>query len=309
MSKLMYETLVSTNQTMAPHYIRHKANVVCCNCGGLGHVYARCNHPVTSYGVICYRIVYNDQENTLAPEYLMVQRKDSLSYVEFMRGKYDLQNISYMMSLFTNMTEDERQSVLREDFDTLWTTLWSSNSKNFVKEYNQSKDKFRKLKEGYLLKTVNSDVIQVSLTYLYQNTKSNKIETEWGFPKGRRSYSEEDDKRCALREFKEETCINMNSVRLNRDIKPFEEVFTGSNKVRYKHVYYIARFSSFPSEAYEGFVDPENKHQAREIKDVKWFTFDEAQAKIGDNNIERRELLKRVNNLIVKSYCGAPKLF
>jgi hypothetical protein len=59
------------------------------NCG-LGHVYRTCNHQQWLW-FICYRIIEDFDTNTKYPVYLMVQKKDSLSYVEFMRNdRYDL---------------------------------------------------------------------------------------------------------------------------------------------------------------------------------------------------------------------------
>jgi NADH pyrophosphatase NudC (nudix superfamily) len=42
-------------------------------------------------------------------------------------------------------------------------------------------------------------------------------------------------------------------------------------------------------------------NQSLEIKDVKWFKYNEAQSKIFIQNIERKELLKRINHAIVKN--------
>ncbi len=280
---------------------RNYNNVICCNCGGVGHLYRHCNHPVTSFGCIVYRLKYDTDNNSIYPEYLMVQRKDSLSFVEFMRGKYDLQNICYLLQLFSNMTEDERHRLETMDFDMLWSALWSSTgSKNFIKEYNISKERFNKLRNGYYIKTATSDLVFIDISYLIENTEPLIDETEWGFPKGRRNFSE-DDRRCALREFKEETGISNNNIRFIREVKPLEEVFSGSNKVRYKHVYYIAKYHSYNcKDDNEEFYDPNNKHQAREIKSVRWFNYKEAQNKIREYNVERKELLKRVNSIVMK---------
>ena len=305
MEQVLIETPYNVLRSQQSHinYNNHSRNIICCNCGGVGHGYARCNHPITSYGIICYKLVYDSKYNSVYPEYLMVQRKDSLSYVEFMRGKYDLQNITYISKLFTNMIEEERNQIVNNDFETLWTSLWSTTSgKNFMKEYVNSKEKFNKLKNGYLIKskdTRDDEVLIVNIDLIISTTRSNLHETEWGFPKGRRSFSDEDDKRCALREFREETGIHLKSVRLSKD-KPFEEVFSGTNKIRYKHVYYIAKYSQLPySENYELF-NPNNKCQAREIKDVRWFKYNDCQNKISETNIERKELFKRVNNMILR---------
>ena len=53
----------------------------CNNCGKQGHTYQQCRKPITSIGIILYRI---NNKNT---EYLLIRRKDSLGYVDFIRGK------------------------------------------------------------------------------------------------------------------------------------------------------------------------------------------------------------------------------
>jgi hypothetical protein len=83
---------VPTYQQNMENHFRKKNTILCANCGGVGHIYKSCNHPVISYGVICYQMFYDLDTNSIYPKYLMVQRKDSLNYVEFIRGKYDVQN-------------------------------------------------------------------------------------------------------------------------------------------------------------------------------------------------------------------------
>lgn len=317
------------------NHFKKKNVILCANCGGVGHIYKSCNHPVISYGVICYQMFYDPKTNSLFPKYLMVQRKDSLSYVEFIRGKYEVQNRTYLMKLFSLMAPYEREQIRNNDFETLWKDMWCKNAdqehnKNFNKEYNEATTKFNLLKNGVyiiiaddLISTEPFDessktTIFMNLDYILDNTKSEYPETEWGFPKGRRNINE-DDISCAIREFREETGIYPRNIRLCADIKPCEEVFSGTNKVRYKHVYYIAKYmpiqpyinkghwfpddivdaSSPPPE--EPLFDPQNKQQCKEIKDVQWFSYTDAQARIRTQNVERKELLKRINSVILKS--------
>ena len=283
--------------------------VFCANCGGLGHVYKNCNHPVISYGIIVYQHYFDHVTNSVYPKYLMVQRKDSLCYVEFIRGKYELGNREYIIKLFNNMTAEERVKIMQYDFDTLWNAMWCRhfedetefNTKNFNKEFKDALIKFKALRKGYYI--INPDTqtrMFFSIDYILENTSPQFFETEWGFPKGRRNINE-DDLSCAIREFKEETGIHPSSIKINTDIKPMEEVFTGSNKVRYKHVYYIAKYQpSFAQQ--QKLYDPDNTTQVKEVKDVQWFTYQEAQDRIRDSNIERKELFKRLNNILVKNY-------
>ena len=304
-----------------------KRMVFCANCGGLGHIYKTCNHLIISYGVICYKPYYDKATNSVYPQYLMVQRKDSLCYVEFIRGKYELYNKTYLMKLFSNMTRKERETI-REctDFNILWNSMWcrggntsnEHNTKNFNKEYKDAFEKFNLLLQGYNIIAVDTGKpIFIDLKYIIDNTTSNYEETEWGFPKGRRNINE-DDINCAIREFKEETSISTKNFKINKDIKPLEEIFTGSNKIRYKHVYYVARYYNnryenddalYTSSNYSSTtlsntpnIDPSNIQQNKEVKDVQWFSYQEAQDHIRSYNVERKELFKRLNNIVIKMF-------
>lgn len=259
-------------------------------------MYKNCNQPITSYGIICYRLVLNPNTNTISPEYLMVQRKDSLCYVEFMRGKYNIENISYIMKLLSNMTIYERQALQKMSFDDLWKQLWRvKECTNYLKEYHEAKFRFDTLNTGYHVRLKDSkETIFFSLEYAIMHTNCPYVETEWGFPKGRRNI-DETDLNCALREFNEETAINLKYVSVLKDIKPLEEVFLGSNKVRYRHLYYIAVLGHHCESR-----TTLSRMQQREVKKIMWFSYHNTQMNIRDENVERKELFKRVNQAILK---------
>ena len=63
----------------------------------------------------------------------MIQRKDSISYVEFIRGKYSLEKSSYIFRLFSDMTHNEREKIRLNDFKTLWDLLWMNHDSNIFK--------------------------------------------------------------------------------------------------------------------------------------------------------------------------------
>jgi 8-oxo-dGTP pyrophosphatase MutT (NUDIX family) len=326
--------MMCINHELLPHdYVytntfKKKPAVFCANCGGYGHVYKTCNHPIISYGIICYKPFYDSETNSIYPKYLMVQRKDSLCYVEFIRGKYSLNNKEYIMKLFTNMTILERNKIMASTFEELWNAMWcrgssnteEHNTKNFNKECKEATEKFNILKQGYNIKTNDGVLQHVDLAWIINNTTPLYEETEWGFPKGRRNINEE-DMTCALREFREETGMFLKNIRVNKDIKPLEEVFTGSNNIRYKHVYYVARYYQYNHKhagslmrtststsdmsdlsELKKLYDPDNYIQNKEVKDVQWFTYQEAQERIRLCNIERKELFKRLNQHIMKTF-------
>lgn len=274
--------------------------IFCANCGGVGHIYKHCNQPVTSYGIMCFN------ENL---EYLLVQRKDSMSYVEFIRGKYVLENRKYVYTLLTHMTPIERERIQTVDFETLWKQLWQINDcHTFVREYTEAKARFERLRKGFYLRSSNNGKgavepsdgdpgIFFNLELALLATKSELSEPEWGFPKGRRNINEGDFE-CAVREFNEETAISENHLQFAQPNKPFEEVFTGSNKVRYKHVYYLAQYKPPDSFSPSSVL---NRLQLREIKALAWLPYEEVLTRISAQNVERKELFKRVHNIVLKS--------
>jgi 8-oxo-dGTP pyrophosphatase MutT (NUDIX family) len=275
-----------------------KPCIRCANCNQAGHVYRLCNHPITSFGVICFR-VHGGQV-----QYLQIQRRDSLSYVEFLRGKYNHQNRQYLLTLFSNMTELERQRISSLSFDQLWHELWQVNNiHSYHREYVESKAKFQRLVDGYYLHADGHDLPRlINLANLLAASTCQLAAPEWGWPKGRRNINE-NDFGCALREFREETGVHPHHVQFVRTVKPFEEVFTGMNKVRYRHVYYLAQWVGGDGDAAIP-IDANNFTQVREVQAIRWFDYERAQANIRDVNVERKELFRRVH-AVVQRVCSA----
>ena len=122
----------------------------------------------------------------------MIRRKDSMSFAEFMRGKYDPGNTEYVGRLVGNMTIAEQQMVATMSFEETWASLWGEDHMNG--EYTLSQTRFNQLDRAALV----------------ANNPSTYEEPEWGFPKGRRIRGESDVE-CAIREFGEETNISRDS--------------------------------------------------------------------------------------------------
>ena len=271
------------------HHKDHcKKDIICINCGFNGHTSKNCNFPITSFGVICYKYLNKNMY------YLMVQRKDSLCYTEFIRGKYDIKNISYIAKLLKNMTKNEQEKLKNNDFDYLWNAMWINNTNNMRKEYNISATKFKSLKNGYKIKA-NGLIIDINLGLLIST--EHLFETEWEFPKGRRKINEKDIN-CALREFEEESGINKTLLCIEENCKQYEEIFIGNNKLRYRNIFYLASYAK--NNINDIFYDLKNCDQIKEIKDVQWFDYDTICAKI-QNKIEKLELFKRIHFQILKT--------
>ncbi len=292
-----------SKQFIYPTYKYNKS--LCTNCNNPGHTYKHCLAPVNSYGIIAFRI--KDKDWSLASgltagagrnhngiesigkniEFLLIKRKDSLRFVDFVRGKYNISDETYLKQLFSNMTISEREFLSTTTFDDLWKHVWGTASvRNYKNDYENSREKFEKLKE-------------TSLKRLLDETISVWTEPEWGFPKGRRNPRESDED-CAIREFEEETGIMRSSFKIIKNIDPIVESFYADNGVNYCHKYLLAQMH--PSVQFSK-IDM-NPHMEREIGDICWFSIDEALAHIRSENVEKREILLRVSG-ILRSYCPA----
>lgn len=282
--------------------------IYCSNCGKYGHNFNKCNEPISSFGVIAIKV--NDElfknisknrnmtdvniskinsinnniflkthkyKNDI--EFLMICRRKSLGYLEFVRGRYSLNDFPHIMSLFEQMTEEEIKYIGDNDFDTLWGELWvhKNTNKFFTLEYEKSKTKFTLLKE----KKENN------LEYLVKNTVRRFDNPEWGFPKGRRNFLEK-DLNCAVREFKEESGLENEDFILVPGIKPLEEIFNGTNNILYRHIYFIA----FCRKDIK--VDISKPDQLEEIGNIGWFNHNQCMSLFRKFHKKRKYLLNEL---------------
>ena len=252
----------------------------CNNCGNYGHVYKSCRHPILSYGILLY---YYDKDKI--PRTIMVERKDSLSYIEFLRGKYkSVYNYDYIKLLLSRMTVQERECLKTKEFDELWKNLWihtDSVNQRIQKEYSKSKQNFTTLKKG-----IHVNKNQYSIGSIISELDKEYHFNEWEIPKGRRKMYE-NNRACAIREFYEETNVNYSLYRLYKNIIPIVEEYMGINKVKYKHVYYIGNIVN----RCKLIIDKGNKDQYTEIKDINWCSEEECLKKIRDYDNHKRGII------------------
>lgn len=310
----------------------NESNIYCLNCGKKGHIIKKCLQPIISLGIICIRlkiplnmndiinyskkIQHNylfslDEINKLKKikiimtnlniteldsmiEYLFIRRKNSLNYIEFMRGKYDLDNTTYLENILNLISEEEKEMLLTQDFHDLWNKLWEYNKKNNNIEYKNSEAKFNFLKKGYYTKK-NEINIFINLENIIQNSRKvyKYQEPEWGFPKGRRNLKEKNVD-CAKREFEEETNFLSNDYHI-LNMNPLEEIYLSTNYSKYKHIYYIAQINNVNKKIG---LDPENINQKIEIGDINWYSFEEGTSKIRNYNIEKKNIFYTLHNTI-----------
>ena len=264
-------------RTLVPAH-QHPA-MYCNNCGRQGHIFKTCKDPVLSCGIF---LIDKPSLPVVAQDthVLMIRRKDSMSFAEFMRGKYDPLDIPYVSTLVKNMTLKEQASVASDSFESNWRQMWGDD--RMTSDYIQSRDKFNALDRMALMRHNISDY----------------TEPEWGFPKGRRMRGES-DLACAVREFDEETNIPRESFVVLKNIV-LTETFMGLNNVQYKHVYFVALTKE------PGLVNLSQKLtavQRREISGIGWKSFEEAYELVRPHHLERKRMLEELHSVIETFEC------
>lgn len=288
----------------------YKRHVICSNCEKSGHEYKDCNEPITSWGIIVVNInkdVINKQKiehsnvniknrlSCINPKssddltkisllmnnirFLLIQRKHSLGYIDFMRGRYKTENVDGISFLFQYMTPTEINGLKTRPFEELWHELWNNDKKRIdylKREFNLSKNKFLQLKSG--------DLLEYDLNFFIDNVKPLFNNQEWGFPKGRKDKNEH-PLDCALREFEEETQIKRECIKIIKEVEPIEEYLIGTNGIKYKHIYYLAEMDN---------LEMVNIDNNNEIGDLGYFTYTEALDLIRDYHQEKKNILMSI---------------
>lgn len=283
---------------------------ICLNCNKIGHHIKYCDEPIISYGIICFTIAslftitnkhienyfynkyldigeynYANINNiNMIPNFydkikiLLVRRKHSLNYIEFIRGKWEV-TMESVEKKFIHMTKYELEQIKTIPFETLWSDLWkeTAKSKIYMKEYNIAKLKFNQLKQHNFFNLLDD----MSITQY--------TEPEWGFPKGRKN-NMEGNLSCAVREFVEETNIDSNNLHLLERLNPMEEDFIGTNDKNYRHIYYLAN----SEDECELSVDSNY-----EIGGIGWFTIPEALNLMRTYNEKRIQLIHQIYFFII----------
>ena len=259
-------------------------NNICNNCGKQGHLFHQCKIPITSYGIIVFR---SSQEGL---QFLMIRRKDSFGYIDFLRGKYLIHNKEQLQNIFNEMSIFEKEMIKQNLFEDLWKLMWGdvNNSYQYKSEESNSQKKFDLLKKGIFINNEN-----ISLDYLIENSETQWLETEWEFPKGRRNYQEK-DLDCAIREFEEETGYSRKQIKIIENLMPLEEIFIGSNHKSYKHKYYLAYMDIDINK----YIDIMPNYQKSEVSKLEWKTLEKCLECIRPYNLDKKTLIININKIL-----------
>ena len=264
----------------------NKKKLVCRNCGKPNHHIKNCYEPKTSFGIILYKII-NRKLNIL-----LIKRRNTLGFVQFIRGQYSLNKPEYIQKLFNVMTNKEIKLIKTSSFKFLWNHLWKDDTPDVVPttyDYITSLRKFNSLIEGTLIKDR-----YINLTKFISDRVTNYIDQEWGFPKGRKN-KKETNIETALREFTEETGIDSSKIKILN--KKFIENYISYDDVEYKNIYFLAKYIG-QDNIFN--ISDNIKEQFTEVSAVDFFDINIAYELIRDYSCKKKEIVKLVKNYINK---------
>ena len=209
--------------------------------------------PITSYGILLF---HRDPDGKIW--YLLSQRRDTIEYADFLRGRYSLDTLATYFSL---MTIEERKRLENYEFDELWDDLWVNHDNRYYRDVKPKAlaryEANQQLKEKYLTETTPF-----------------KTEPGWGFPKGKKN-PKETELQCAFREFKEETRLHIDYRNL-LNLPPSKEIFKGSNGKMYGTVYYISQTDTLLPIIKIPTTGIRNETISEEVCNLRWCTLQEA---------------------------------
>tara|TARA_B100000941_G_C28405288_1_gene500395 strand:+ start:154 stop:975 length:822 start_codon:yes stop_codon:yes gene_type:complete len=266
--------------------------IICQNCGNKGHHLKQCSEPKYSYGII----VYKEHEQKI--EFLMICRRNTIGFVQFIRGQYINSDIDYIQTLFNVMTIKEIELIQKYNFEELWEYLWldnyfKRNSDKIRKDKESSLKKFLDIKNGYMCKNRRIDI-----DHMITNKTSIYEFPEWEFPKGRRNINESNIE-TAKREFAEETGISLDNIEINTK-KTYKEIYKSYDNIIYCNEYYLAKYITNKDEDLR--IKTNVKEQFTEVSDIQFFTSSQAINSIRDYCKYKKNLILEVESNIISNH-------
>ena len=212
-----------------------------------------------SYGIILYTHV---GEKIL---FLLVKRRDSYDYVDILSGKFTTHTLQTKIN---NITNSERERLLKYNFDELWDDLWVNKNTTYIFKYEYAKKKYNNYRQKIMTICSNS-----------KKSRSSTQPMMWGFPKGMRKKNESEIK-CATREFFEETCLEniKDKIEIYKD-RTYSEIMLGTDQKYYTSNYYLAYIDHRYIGKVEHKIDTQTSIRkttySDEVSKIRWVSPDE----------------------------------
>lgn len=229
-----------------------------------------------SYGMACCR--WNNKLHKI--EVLMVKKKTTFSFVEFVLGHYKRNSDSTLIYLLSKMTPEEKLDIWSLDFSKMWTRIWltdpespvsnvSKNSKTAPFSHQDKMEKYLRCKNYFIINHIKDGGTKIRELL----SRSDSCDTLWELPKGR-SNPQEKPLNCAIRELQEETGIDPTQYQLLNVDTCSNTVVSG--KIQYINNYYLSilHHDSKYQNSKELRINYEDTQQISEIIGIQWMDLD-----------------------------------
>lgn len=212
------------------------------------------------------------------PHFLLINRRDSMPFCDIVRRRTPITSPVHLQRLIDAMTNEEKSKLTSASHEELWHDMWGGSGRSGISnECGTAVQCFDTLRA--------SGMIDKAIA----RSPTSWEETEWEFPKGRKSFQER-DQMCALREFEEETGIPPSKLQLLSNVVPIEETYTGTNGKAYRSRYYVGLIADTEVDL--------SHYQRSEVREVRWLTYEEAMEKIREYHVEKRKALEIAAGLV-----------
>ena len=244
-----------------------------------------------SYGMaVCRFNKYTEQY-----EVLLVRKRCTYSFVDFVLGHYNKKNDHRLKQLFNGMTNDEKITILSNDYGQIYYKVFLINPDSIrFNDPNFTSDDLIRYK-FYKQRFENSFLDDSGQRLRRLIDQSRNVTEIWEIPKGRKSYSQERELNCAIRECREESGIELSEYEVMLDISPSRIVKTDTH-VRYENFYYIGVLHG--NSRFRPHIHFRDNQQISEVVDIQWMSLD--QIKIIDIEKNLHSIMQIIFKLLKK---------
>tara|TARA_B100000900_G_scaffold407602_2_gene420543 strand:- start:856 stop:1608 length:753 start_codon:yes stop_codon:yes gene_type:complete len=216
-------------------------------------------------------------------EILLVKKQYSYHYIKLLFGEY--KSITDLDNIMKNLTYEEKKLIYNGDFKQMWNKFIYSNNFNNLNLYYKKKKIYE---NNYLKLNYNIDLN----THCFDNL--------WELPKGRPKYNNEKPLNTAIREFNEETNIDINNINIIYNAHITTSLI--DDNIIFKNKYYLANIKqNLPSIIKSDILKPvfKNIFFNKEISDIKWFKINDIK-NLNINSKYKKRLLREFKYIINK---------
>lgn len=204
-----------------------------------------------SAGIACVRRAQTGME------ILLVRKRYTYAYNKFVNGRYRVDSNKELITLFNQMTLEEKLDLMSMNFAQIWYRVWLTNSSK-MSAYYAAEGKFKN-------NFATDGGSRLRRLLAAANLHGQLI---WEIPKGRKKTRNESDIECALREFKEETRVDKCQFKMYPINTTYSYI---SDRTKYTNIYYFALAKGNITTS----INISSRDQVGEVAEIKWMSLED----------------------------------